>query len=178
MIHSSKTQLAANKIGPRLPNIVVVDARFDAYKQLAQSERLGKLNLHFRASGAEAIRLARFQRVDAWLIATELDDMSGNDLVELLQRKSDSAGRQSDKIALISPKKTSLQQLARLKRGSLEIGADAVLSHPISLRDLEEILGVNDQGQQVRLAGAMGSCIGLSVAVDAAFISIALLIVG
>ena len=68
--------------------------------------------------------------------------------------------------------------MARLKRDSLEIGADAVLSHPISLRDLEEILGVNDQGQQVRLAGAMGSCIELRIAVDAALISIALLIVG
>ena len=172
MMNSPETQFVANELAPRIPNIVVVDARFDAYKQLAQSERLGRLNLHFRTSGAEAIRLARHQRVDAWLIATDLDDMSGNDLVELLQQTSDSAGRQVGKVALVSTKKTSARQSTIAEWESLEMWADAVLSHPISLSDIEEILGVNHQARQARPHN------WFPIAVGATVISIALLIMG
>jgi CheY-like chemotaxis protein len=67
------------------PNVVVVDPQFDAYRELAASARSGRIGLHFRSSGSQAMKLARHLEIDAWLVASELDDMSGHDLVELLQ---------------------------------------------------------------------------------------------
>ena len=101
--------------GPWVPNVVVVDPRFDAYKSLAASARLGKLNLHFRSSGADAIKLSRKQPVDAWLIATDLDDMSGHDLVELLRsfNRSFNAGQEVGQADEAQPKIVS--QPARLQ---------------------------------------------------------------
>ena len=62
---------------------------------------------HIRSSGAEAIKLARRRRVDAWLIAADLDDMSGHDLVELLRTRT--ADRTADaKVAAPEDRKRAL----------------------------------------------------------------------
>jgi len=71
-----------------IPNVVVVDSEFESYKSLAASARLGRINLHFRESGAAALNHLKHQRVDAWLVASQLDDMSGGDFVELLRARS------------------------------------------------------------------------------------------
>jgi hypothetical protein len=70
--------------GRRPPNVVVVDPQFDAYRHLAASARDGHIGLHFRSSGLAAIKLARRFEVDAWVVGTELDDMSGRDFMTLL----------------------------------------------------------------------------------------------
>ncbi len=41
-----------------VPSVIVVDPRFDAYGPLAAAAREGRINLHLRGSGAEAMRLA------------------------------------------------------------------------------------------------------------------------
>ena len=67
------------------PSVVVVDPRFEAYGELVESARSGRIRLHMRSSGAEGLALASKRNVDAWLVAADLDDMSGLDFVELLR---------------------------------------------------------------------------------------------
>lgn len=150
-----------------VPNVVVVDPRFEAYKQLADSARLGRINLHIRSSGAEAIKLARRRTVDAWLIAADLDDMSGHDLVELLRSRAGDA-----KLAMVETD-GSLHRAA-------EIDADAVLTHPITLRDLEELLGlpVEERSKVFAASGMARAFVTLPVGVGAAAVSIAVLLLG
>ncbi len=185
--------------GPWVPNVVVVDPRFDAYKSLAASARLGKLNLHFRSSGADAIKLSRKQPVDAWLIATDLDDMSGHDLVELLrsfnrsfnagqevgqadeaqvsQKDSQPVSQPACKIAVVQPATTP-------SNGVLELGAElSVLTPPITFQDLETLLGMKAGKQQSLLVAPRTdgkktrSFFEVPVAVGAAIISVVVMIV-
>ena len=186
---SSRNQLE----GSWVPNVVVVDPRFDAYKSLAASARLGKLNLHFRSSGADAIKLSRKQPVDAWLIATDLDDMSGHDLVELLRSfnasqevgQADEAQAQDSqpvsqpacKIAVVQPATTP-------SNGVLELGTElSVLTPPITFQDLEALLGMKAGKQQSLLVAPRTdgkktrSFFEVPVAVGAAIISVVVMIV-
>ena len=187
--------------GPWVPNVVVVDPRFDAYKSLAASARLGKLNLHFRSSGADAIKLSRKQPVDAWLIATDLDDMSGHDLVELLRsfNRSFNAGQevgQADEAqALVSQKDSQpvsqpackiavVQPATTPSNGVLELGTElSVLTPPITFQDLEALLGMKAGKQQSLLVAPRTdgkktrSFFEVPVAVGAAIISVVVMIV-
>ena len=187
--------------GPWVPNVVVVDPRFDAYKSLAASARLGKLNLHFRSSGADAIKLSRKQPVDAWLIATDLDDMSGHDLVELLRSFNRSfnavqeVGQADEAQAQVSKKDSQpvsqpackiavVQPATTPSNGVLELGAElSVLTPPITFQDLEALLGMKAGKQQSLLVAPRTdgkktrSFFEVPVAVGAAIISVVVMIV-
>ena len=158
-----------------VPNVVVVDPNFDAYKQLADSARLGRINLHIRSSGAEAVKIARRRRVDAWLIAADLDDMSGHDLVELLRERAADA-----KLAVVAAEGPGNRHHAVAEHEAAAAGADAVLTHPITLRDLEELLGlpVEERSKVFAASGAARAFVTLPVGVGAAAISIAVLLLG
>lgn len=150
------------------PNVVVVDPQFDAYRELATSARVGRIGLHFRSSGAQAIKLARHLDVDAWLVATELDDMSGHDFVELL-----GAVRGDAKVAMIGAGLADA-------RSAEEVGADVVMAQPITVADLEELLGLPAEERSRRLAakGFAGSWAALPVSVGAAVVALAVLMIG
>ena len=68
-----------------LRSVVVVDPAFEAYSDLAEGVREGRLNLHIRSSGRDALRLAGKVQADAWIVAADLDDMTGADFIELLR---------------------------------------------------------------------------------------------
>ena len=51
-----------------------------------RAARDGVVGLHLCVDGRSAMRLARRLRVDAWLVAAELPDMTGCDLAEMLGR--------------------------------------------------------------------------------------------
>lgn len=150
-----------DRLDDRIPGVVVVDPHFEKYTDLAASARSGKLTLHFRSSGAEAIQLSRRLKVDAWLIAHDLDDMAGADLLELLQGD---AGHPT--LAMVAdpaaPGATS---------------ADATLQHPITLGDLERLLGLTSEERSTVLSssGIRGPFVTLPVGVGAAFVAIAVL---
>jgi hypothetical protein len=74
-------------IAPAVLRIAVVDPRFDDHVELAAEARAGQVELHFRASGAEALKLARHRHFDAWLVAGELEDMAGRDFAGLLRER-------------------------------------------------------------------------------------------
>ena len=162
-------------IDSAVPNVVVVDPHFEAYKQLADSARLGRINLHIRSSGAEAIKLARRRPVDAWLIAADLDDMSGHDLVELLRGRAAEA-----KVAMVEAEGPGCRHHAVAEHEAAAVGADAVLTHPITLRDLEELLGLpaEERSKVFAASGAARAFVTLPVGVGAAAISIAILLLG
>lgn len=162
------SKLRPQPVESAVPSVVVVDPRFDAYKTLAASARLGKITLHFRSSGAEALKLARRLPVDAWLIAPDLEDMSGEDLVSRLQSQLASKGHGDKRLAVVA------------SSGAGAAGADASLSHPITFQDLEALLGrpADEQAQVSNPARPAEAFFTLPVSVGATAIAIALLIMG
>jgi len=112
-----------------IPHVVVVDPDFEKYKSLAASARLGKLNLHFRTSGGDALKLCRRGRIDAWLVASDLDDMTGNDFVELLRSKLAETP--------LNAFATSVPRVALMEEQRIAGGEQP---KPISFRDLERLL--------------------------------------
>lgn len=165
----------------RVPNVVVVDPRFDSYKELAASARLGRIGLHFRSSGSDAVRLSRRLEVDAWLIAADLDDMSGHDLVQLLKlghgtTAADDLGR----MAIVETAQPGGRHWAIAESDAAAVGADAVISHPISLADLETLLGLSvEERSQVLASDVRGrSYVTLPIGVGAAVIAILVLAMG
>ena len=160
----------------QVPNVVVVDPRFDCYKPLAASARMGKLNVHFRSSGTEALKLARRFRVDAWLVAPELDDVSGHDFVELLRARVGSS-----RLAMVETAQPGSAQWDNTQRAAVESGADATFSPPITFRDLEQLLGLPVEERSVvfkNTAPAARAFVTLPIGVSAAAVAIAVLMLG
>lgn len=160
-----------------VPNVVVVDPQFEHYKPLAASARLGKLNLHFRSSGAEALKLARRLQVDAWLVAPELDDISGQDFLELLQSRLGQA-----RLAMVETATPGSTQWQATQRQAEEAGADGTLSPPITFRDLEQLLGMPTEARAMLLSNEVSptarALVTLPVGVSAAAVAIAVLMLG
>jgi CheY-like chemotaxis protein len=67
-----------------IPEIVIVDSACDRYGNFVEAAQEGRIHLHFCVDGGSAVRLARRFRADAWLISTELPDISGFDALDLL----------------------------------------------------------------------------------------------
>jgi CheY-like chemotaxis protein len=170
-----------SNVAAAVPNVVIVDPRLDAYKQLASSARLGQIGLHFRSSGADAIKLARRLKVDAWLISPDLDDMSGHDLVELLKERHEDAGQaDSAKVAIVADAGIAGRQRVVAQQEATDAGADSLLSHPITLRDLERLIGlpVEERSKVFAETGAARAFITLPIGVGAAVVAIAVLMLG
>jgi CheY-like chemotaxis protein len=160
-----------------VPSVVVVDPRFDAYKQLAASARLGRIGLHCRSSGADALKLARRLRVDAWLIASDLDDMSGHDLVQLLRDRHEGVDADATSVAIVATADTTGRQKKLAEQEALDAGADAFIQHPITLRDLERLIGlpVEERSKMFADTAAARAFITLPVGVGAAVVAMAIL---
>jgi CheY-like chemotaxis protein len=157
----------------RVPQVVIVDPNFEQYQGLIASERQGRITLQLRSSGREALRLLDRQQVDAWIIGTELDDMSGHDFVELLR------GRLGDaRIGMVSAVGVSDRETRLSADESRAAGADAVLEHPITLRQLDVILGLpNDERSKILASSGLQGTFGpLTLGMTAAVASVALLI--
>jgi DNA-binding response OmpR family regulator len=157
----------------RVPSVVVVDPQFNSYATLAASARLGKLQLHLRSSGGDAVRLGRRIHVDAWLVAAELDDMSGHDLVELLKGEATEAP-----VAMVVDALPGRRQAVE-SAAAAEAGADTALAHPISLADLERLLGMPTEERAREFGGgSLRPFVTLPVGIGAAVIAIAVLMIG
>lgn len=154
-----------------VPSVVVVDPRFDAYVPLAAAAREGRLTLHLRSSGSEALRLARRLRVDAWLVADELDDMAGQDFVSLLAEVD--AGREGGRVAMVGP-------LGSVHPTPAADGTP-VIEPPISMGDLADLLCLPTDCRPVLLPSATGmkqAFVSVPVGIGAAVITVAILMMG
>lgn len=157
-----------------VPSVVVVDPNFNAYGALVESARRGRLQLHLRSSGGDALRLNQRIHVDAWLVASDLDDMSGHDLVELL--KGDAT---DSPVAMIVDDRDGRRHTLDVQ-AAIEAGADETLTQPISFLDLERLLGmtVDERAAEFAAKGVRRPFATLPVGIGAAVIAVAVLMIG
>ncbi|GDX96358.1 hypothetical protein LBMAG47_20230 [Planctomycetia bacterium] len=83
---------SSNMSARSIRSVIVVDPSFNSYRELAAEARQGRIDLHLRSSGSAALALAGKVKPDAWIVAADLDDMSGSDFVELLRGQSGITG--------------------------------------------------------------------------------------
>ena len=162
------------------PSVVVIDPRFEAYQELVESARSGRIGLHLRSSGAEGLALAKKHEVDAWLVAADLDDMSGLNFIELLRNQleasqtTDSEGGQQ-RVAIVSevPGKPGHWE-------ATEHGADHSMVKPISMADLETFLEMTPAEREMILPGRdlARSILTLPVSMGAAVVALAVVMLG
>ncbi len=67
-----------------IKEIVIVDSACEKYSDFIAAAEAGEVGLHFCVDGTSAVRLARRFRADLWLVAGDLPDMSGFDLLDIL----------------------------------------------------------------------------------------------
>jgi CheY-like chemotaxis protein len=76
------------------PHVLVVDSRFEDYMDLARAARQGQIQVHFRSSAVAARALMRRLRFDLCIVGADLDDMAGEDFLELLRADPDRGYRE------------------------------------------------------------------------------------
>ena len=64
--------------------LVIVSPACDRFDEFIAAGRRGDVGLHFCVDGRSALRLARHFRADLWLVAVDLPDMAGLDLLEMI----------------------------------------------------------------------------------------------
>ena len=104
-----------------LNEFVIVDAECSRYGDVVTAAQRGAIGVHFCVDGRSAVRLARQFRADAWVVATDLPDMSGIDLIGLLGRHV----QQSDVDPLRSGSRISLGHLDRIRRPAIYLLGDS-----------------------------------------------------
>ncbi len=152
---------------PVVPEVVVVDPQFQAYAPLVAAARAGRLNLHLRATGADALKLAKRLDVDAWLVASDLDDMAGQDFVALLD-------------ALPSRSSRSVAMVASAESAKAGMAAAESLHHPISMEAVDGLLRTASEipGElATRGKSRVRKILSLPIGVGAALIAIAALMI-
>ncbi len=100
--------------------IVIVDASCDRYADFVEAAQAGDVGLHFCVDGRSAIRLARRFRADAWLVSTDLPDMSGFDLLAMLSPSI----LQSDVDPLLDGSRVSLDHVGEGMRPGVFLVSD------------------------------------------------------
>lgn len=101
--------------------IVVVDASPERYLDFVQAAQAGEVGLHFCVDGRSAMRLSRRFRADIWLVSTELPDMSGFDLLEMLSPNVMQGGVDP----LLSGSRISLDRIGQGMRSGIFLVSDA-----------------------------------------------------
>jgi DNA-binding response OmpR family regulator len=101
--------------------IVIVDATCDRYPDFVEAAQAGEVGLHFCVDGRSAIRLSRRFRADAWLVSSELPDMSGFDLLSMLSPNI----MQGEVDPLMEGSRVSLDRVGEGMRAGIFIVSDA-----------------------------------------------------
>jgi len=109
------------EVGRAIREIVVVDSACDEYGEFVAAARRGEFGLHFCVNGRSAVRLAQEFRADAWVVAAELPDMAGLDLVGLLSRYV----IQAEVDPLRPGARVSLSRLGRAKHSGIFLVCDS-----------------------------------------------------
>jgi PleD family two-component response regulator len=125
--------------------VVVVDGRCDRYDScygsFFKAAAAGTVGVHVCIDARSAVRLARRFRADCWLVATDLPDMSGFDLLEMLLPHV----LQAEVDPLRSGAVRSLADRAAVRHGGVFMVADSY-----SLADEQRALAAGVAGYLVR----------------------------
>lgn len=100
--------------------IVIVDSTCDRYSDFVEAAQAGEVGLHFCVDGRSAIRLSRRFRADAWLVSSDLPDMSGFDLLSMLSPNV----LQGDVDPLMEGSRVSLDRVGEGMRAGIFIVSD------------------------------------------------------
>ena len=130
---------ALHDVGIR--EIVIVDTSCDRYADFVVAAQAGEVGLHFCVDGRSAIRLSRRFRADAWLVSTDLPDMSGFDLLSMLSENV----LQGEVDPLMEGSRVSLDRVGEGMRPGVFLVSDAY-----SLEDEQRSLASGVAGYLVR----------------------------
>jgi CheY-like chemotaxis protein len=122
-----------------VPNVVIVDGRCDRYGPFFDAAASGRMSVHVCVDGRSAMRLARRFHADCWLVAVDLADMCGFDLLDML-----------------SPQ--MLQPQATPQRWGDAVSGNASLAHP-GVFLLADSYRLADE-QRALASGAAGYLVG------------------
>jgi CheY-like chemotaxis protein len=125
-MHPELRQSEPRQPGARgaIREVVIVDPACDSYGEFVAAAQKGDLGLHFCVDGRSAMRLARRFRADIWLVAVDLPDMSGFDLIAAM---ADQIG-QGDVDPLRSGARISLDQIGAITPAGVFLVANAYRS--------------------------------------------------
>ena len=84
MVMPQHADAAVIRSRARVPEIVIVAPSYDRFADFVRAARAGEIGLHLCLDGHSAVRLARRFPATAWIVASDLPDMSGFDLVDML----------------------------------------------------------------------------------------------
>jgi len=110
-----------NRTGRVPKEVVIVAPNCDRFDDFVTAGRRGEIGLHFCVDARSAIRMARRFRADVWLVAAELPDMAGLDLLEILMPFVSQAAVDP----MLGGATISLNRLGRGVRSSVFLVADA-----------------------------------------------------
>lgn len=116
--HAADSAAAASTA---IREIVIVDGSCERYGEFVRAAQEGEISLHFCVDGRSAMRLARRFRADTWLVAADLPDMSGFDLLDMLAPHV----LQANVDPLLSGSRISLDRAGRTDRVGIFIVSDA-----------------------------------------------------
>ena len=112
---------AADTAPAAIREIVIVDASCERYGEFVRAAQDGEIAVHFCVDGRSAMRLARRFRADTWLVAADLPDLSGFDLLDMLAPHV----LQANVDPLLSGSRISLDRLGRAGRVGIFVVSDA-----------------------------------------------------
>ncbi|PHY02158.1 MAG: hypothetical protein CK530_07420 [Planctomycetaceae bacterium] len=104
-----------------LREVVIVDPACDRYADFVQAAQASQIGLHFCSDGRAAVRMSRRFRADIWLVNSDLPDMSGFDLLDLLSMHVS----QGAVDPMRSGTRVSLDQVGRGMQSGIFIVSDA-----------------------------------------------------
>jgi CheY-like chemotaxis protein len=132
---------AAAQPSQRTREIVIVDSAIHHYADFVAAARKGIIGLHFCADGRAAMRMAKRFRADIWLVAGDLPDMSGFDLLDMLAEDIE----QSSVDPLRSGSAVSLGHLEEVAKSRVYVVADEY-----RIEDEQRALAAGVAGYRVR----------------------------
>ncbi len=135
------------------PEVVIVDSDFQRHADLVHEAEAGRIRLHVCVDGQAAIRLAMRHEVDAWFVASDLDDISGIDLVSMLVSRPAYHGVRRHCVYLIA-RRYRLDE----EQDALVAGASGYLVDPAHVRlGLESLWGRRAGGRVIPFPSLSGS---------------------
>jgi DNA-binding response OmpR family regulator len=120
-MHLAHAQGLGLPLSAALDEIVIVDSVCDRYGDFVHAAQSGEVGVHFCIDGRSALQLSRRFRADTWLIAAELPDMSGFDLLDLLSPHV----LQADVDPLLGGSRVSLDRVGQRVRSRIFIVSDS-----------------------------------------------------
>lgn len=120
-MHLALAQGIASPLSVGCNEIVIVDSVCERYGDVVRAAQAGEVGVHFCVDGRSALRLSRRFRADTWLVAADLPDMSGFDLLDVLSPHV----LQGDVDPLLAGSRVSLDRVGRQKRSRVFIVSDS-----------------------------------------------------